>query len=184
MISVRPYHAAAAVALVCLVSCTGVPTNTPRSTQVDLVCNGIPADVCQTEADRLQGDAAGRAITAIRLTCVAICDRARGQLLIDVAFADGGTTQQSSSYGQALPAPRPTEAPPLPIEPRCVNLPTARCQEKISTLAAAIPEGKNVTAAEIRCVGSCDERNGRGVTTLRFRDGSSMTFEWGYATGP
>jgi hypothetical protein len=183
-VTIHRFHAAQLLAAcaftICVAGCADGPAN-PTVSPAEPVCRGVPVRTCNDQVEAARARSTGAPIATIVVACISTCDDDQGQGITQVVLANGTSTTSAWAYGSSLAAPA-TTAPTLGITPICEGLPEARCHERLSALPAVTPGGKALQRVVVRCVGVCDDANGRGQTDVTFTDGTGLSFGWEYAT--
>jgi hypothetical protein len=162
-------------------ACAGSTSPSSRSLRPSISCDGVPAQICDEEVLAALRSAGDRSISAIQVSC-GVCEPSGARGETEVQFADGTRTVSSWAVGVAEPAPATTTPPPLTVEPRCEGVPRAQCLERATALISTMPDRQRIAGIVMSCDGTCDATNGRGEAIITFREGTSTSIGWAYAT--
>ena len=171
--------AAALVLASCGVMGVQAPPVAPGQT-----CEGLAPDICQREVANLLASRPGERLTGFHMRCVKVpCTAQSGEALVEIAWANGSAETYTSGWAGAEPAiPGPIQPEPaLTLEPTCVGLPRAACQDMAE---AALDDAGGAPVAEIRITceraGGCDDRVGEGTAVVVLADDTELVSTWGY----
>ena len=159
-----------------------------------VACSGLPAATCQEIADSVGSNADGVPPARVRITCVSTpaCNAGRGEVAVEVVFADGSTTSSVQGWMAAGEvAPLPAEDAPdgpvtLPVAPFCLGLDAVTCRSMAESAidGHADPRGDTdpdqIASIVVRCTGVCTRTTGEGTTQVRYRDGTTLESSFGY----
>jgi len=167
------------------------PVPPPAAGGPPLVCQGVPAQICQQGLDDARNNAdPGIPVVQVRIVCTSPpCTVQNGATQVDVLYANGRRDSFGSAWesaGEAAPAPAPDSpepVPSLPVEPTCQGILERRCHDLARDAIIDLVDSTVVAAIAIRCEpGPCDPDNGAGTTTVTFQDGTITTWEFNYGS--
>ena len=182
----RPRAALASMAFVALVApaCGPPPEPVPPGAVQQVVCQGVPASVCNQAFDTV--GSRGPIVQVVVRCSQPVCTELGGEADVLIVFADG--RRETSNYGwasaPAMPVPVPVITPPtLTVEPICQGVPLRQCQDLASSIDPA--EGlRPIGSITVRCNGVCTAEVGQGQTVVQHLDGTADTVvEWAYGGG-
>jgi hypothetical protein len=184
----------AILAVIVIAGC-GAPISSGPPASLTVSCTGIPATRCDEALASVERSLPNTPAVKIEVVCVAgTCTDESGAMDTVVTLADGSQLRSTTIAWSEAGAPAPGGVKPLPVpvaepavpavpvEPDCQGVPRSMCLTMAET---AFGEVSNlaVVGIVVRCTRMpCAIDQGAGETLITYKDGTTLTTSWEYAT--
>lgn len=177
---------AAGLVLVAIVvaGCGGEETVASPDSVPAFECLGVPNATCE---QILRDTAENRPVVAARVRCTSAgCSDARGEVSIEIVYADGSRSQSGYGWDSAPgigapgPVPVPADPPPLPVAPECLGVDEDHCLDAATNALVEYGDPAPIASITVTCAGICTESDGSGTTVIVVADGTRQESQWSY----
>jgi hypothetical protein len=142
-----------------------------------VVCQGVPAPVCQQAVAEARANAApNETIVQVRIACNGgTCTKDVGDAQVDVLYANG--RRDTSTWGWTGEVAPILE---LPVDPICNGIPDEPCRDAALSLFGAITD-QDVVSIVVTCDSpECTATRGEAAVIATSAGGATETTDYGY----